>query len=137
MALRALLCSLLLWLATAAAGSEARPGRTPYDPARVETIRGEIVGVERIPSVGGDRGLRLLLRTDDGVRVPVALGPAWVAEKQAFTLLPGDRVDVTGWRVVPSKPPVAAAEVRKGDATLRLRDARGTPVWRRPSGRPR
>jgi hypothetical protein len=101
----------------------------PYDPGRLETLRGEVVRVERIPSASGRRSLRLVLRTDDGACVPIALGPAWVAERQAFTLVAGERVEVTGWRVVRSKPPLAASKVRKEGATLRLRDAHGRPVW--------
>jgi len=101
----------------------------PYDPGRLETLRGEVVRIERVPNASGRRSLRLVLRTDDGACVPVALGPARVAERQAFTLVAGERVEVTGWRVVRSKPPLAASEVRKDGATLRLRDAHGRPVW--------
>ena len=124
--LRALACVVLaLPPGTPALARDAGP----YDPGSLETVRGEVVRVERIPSASGRRSLRLVLRTDDGACVPVALGPARVAERQAFTLVAGERVDVTGWRVVRSKPPLAASEVRKDGATLRLRDAHGRPVW--------
>ena len=124
--LRALACAVLvLPSGTPAFARDAGP----YDPGRLETVRGQVVRVERIPNASGRRSLRLVLRTDDGACVPIALGPAWVAERQAFTLAAGERVDVSGWRVVRSKPPLAAAEVRKDGATLRLRDAHGRPVW--------
>jgi hypothetical protein len=43
---------------------------------------------------------------------------------------PGDRVEITGSRVtVEGKPTIIAAEVRKGDEVLQLRDAAGVPVW--------
>ena len=43
----------------------------------------------------------------------------------------GDRVDIRGSRVsVEGKPTLIAAEVRKGNETLRLRDDQGLPLWR-------
>jgi len=45
-------------------------------------------------------------------------------------LEPGDRIEFRGSRVtIDGKPAVIAAEIRKGDSKLVLRDAAGTPAW--------
>jgi hypothetical protein len=60
----------------------------------------------------------------------VHLGPQWYLENQDVKIEPGDRVEITGSRVtVQGKPTIIAAEVRKGDEVLQLRDAAGVPVW--------
>jgi hypothetical protein len=129
----ALICAVAFW-ATAASAQGNDPGRSDwlYDPGTVETLSGEVTRVDKVPSASGRRWMRLILRTDTGDSVPVALGPAWVVDRQALSIRSGDRIDVTGWRVVRSKPALVAAEVRKGDATLRLRDAYGAALWANP-----
>jgi hypothetical protein len=42
----------------------------------------------------------------------------------------GDTVDVKGSRITYNgKPAIIAAEVKKGDAVLKLRDENGFPAW--------
>jgi hypothetical protein len=65
--------------------------------------------------------------------VSVALGPLWVADRYGIAV--GDRLEVTGWRVVRGKTALVAAEVKRGDRVFRLRDREGTPLWRRPAAR--
>lgn len=101
-----------------------------YDPAKEEAIAGEVVGLEKSSSRKGPaNGVHLLLRTASET-VPVHLGPAWYIERLDTRLEKGDRVEVKGSRVVvDGKPALIAAEVRKGEAVLQLRDAAGVPVW--------
>jgi hypothetical protein len=101
-----------------------------YDPKAVETISGEIVKVERgTPMRGMSAGVHLVLKTDKE-QISVHLGPQWYLENQDVKIEPKDRVEITGSRVtVQGTPAIIAAEVKKGDQTLKLRDEAGVPVW--------
>jgi len=51
-------------------------------------------------------------------------------EKQAVIMAAGDKVEVTGSRIMyQGKPAIIAAEVKKSDQVLKLRDAAGIPAW--------
>lgn len=81
------------------------------------------------PMRGMTAGVHVLLKTDAG-EIPVHLGPAWYVERQDVKLEPGDTIQVKGARVTfQGKPAIIAAEVKKGDETLRLRNDAGVPVW--------
>lgn len=101
-----------------------------YDPAKVETVTGEVVSVDRIaPAKGMQHGIHLQLKTEKET-IPVHLGPSWYIERLDSRIEKGDRIDVKGSRVVVAgKPALIAAEVKKGDALLKLRDESGIPVW--------
>uniref|UniRef100_C6DY84 Nucleic acid binding OB-fold tRNA/helicase-type n=1 Tax=Geobacter sp. (strain M21) TaxID=443144 RepID=C6DY84_GEOSM len=101
-----------------------------YDPAKVETVAGEVVSVEEVSKGRGPRkGIHLKLKTQQGT-IPVHLGPSWYLERQDSRIAMGDRVEVKGARVsFDGKPAIIAAEVKKGDEVLQLRDAAGVPVW--------
>lgn len=101
-----------------------------YNPATVESLSGEVVGVDRVaPLRGMGAGIHLSLKTS-GETVPVHLGPAWFVERLELKIAKGDRIQVKGSRVVMSgTAAIIAAEVKKGDALLQLRDAAGVPVW--------
>lgn len=102
-----------------------------YNPSTVETLAGEVVAVDRVPPMRGmSEGVHVVLKGDKGT-TDVHLGPAWYLDHQDTQLAVGDRVEVRGSRVnVGGKPAVVAAEVKKGNETLRLRDAQGLPYWR-------
>jgi hypothetical protein len=110
-------------------GPDGRYGRL-YDVKTVETVSGRVTKVEEIvPHKRMGRGVHLFLETDTG-SIAVHLGPAWFIERQDTTITTGDEVEVKGSRVTyEDKPVIIAAELRKGDQVLRLRDASGTPVW--------
>jgi hypothetical protein len=58
------------------------------------------------------------------------LGPAFYLENQDVKIEPKDKVEVKGSRVTfEGKPAIIAAEVKKGDEVLRLRDDNGFPMW--------
>ncbi|WP_136515496.1 DNA-binding protein [Geomonas edaphica] len=101
-----------------------------YDPAKVETVTGEVVKVEVVSArKGPGNGVHLQLKTDQGT-IPVHIGPAWFVERLDAKIEKGDRVEVKGARInFDGKPAIIAAEVKKGDAVLQLRDAAGVPVW--------
>ena len=123
-------------LALAAAPAAAQRGMGPamprYDTTTVQTITGTVVRVDTIRAMTGMRGagVHLALRVGSDT-VPVHLGPATYLAGQPVSFAAGDQVTVRGSRVVwQEKPAVLAAEVKKGNATLTLRDAQGLPRWR-------
>lgn len=101
-----------------------------YDVKTVESIRGEIVSVDTIkPEKGMSYGIHLTVKTDKET-ISVHLGPSWYIENQDVKLLPKDKIEVKGSRIsFQSKPAIIAAEVKKGDEILTLRDANGIPMW--------
>jgi hypothetical protein len=117
------------WRGSGGWGPGSQHGRL-YDPKTVETVSGEVVKVERItPMHGMSGGMYLTVKTDKE-EVPVHLGPLWYLENQDVKIAPKDKVEIKGSRVtVQEKPAIIAAEVKKGDQTLKLRDEAGVPVW--------
>ncbi len=101
-----------------------------YDPKAVETISGEVTKVDRItPAKGMSGGVHMLVKTDKET-ISVHLGPSWYLENQDVKIEPKDKVEVKGSRITfGGKPAIIAAEVKKGDEVLKLRDDNGFPVW--------
>jgi hypothetical protein len=101
-----------------------------YDPKTVETVSGEVTSVQQMtPMKGMGPGVHLTLKTDKG-SLDVHLGPAWYIERQDTKIDAGDKIEVKGSRITfEGKPAIIAAEVRKGDEVLTLRDANGVPMW--------
>ena len=110
-------------------GPNAPYGRL-YDPKTVETFTGEVISVETIPPMKQmSAGVHLKVKTDKET-VSVHLGPAWYIENQDTKIEPRDKIEVKGSRVtIDAKPAIIAAEIRKGDQVLKLRDENGVPVW--------
>ena len=101
-----------------------------YDPKTVETISGEIVAVDRItPMKGMTGGVHMNVKTDKET-ISVQLGPSFYIENQDVKLQAKDKVEVKGSRITfDGKPAIIAAEVKKGEEVLKLRDDAGFPVW--------
>lgn len=102
-----------------------------YDPATVETIRGEVVSRNTITPTGRmSGGIHLQVRTQGGETITVHLGPAWYLDDQPIQVELNDTIEVRGSRITFNEQPILiAAEVRKGDQVLTLRDDAGIPVW--------
>jgi hypothetical protein len=128
----------LIVVAVAVAGlltaSEAVAQRN-YDPKTVETIQGTVLSVQKATRAQGrSYGVHLTLQTDKET-IPVHLGPGWYVEKQTPQIAANDTITVTGSRVTfDEKPAIIAAQVKKGNEVLKLRDENGIPVWRRGCG---
>jgi hypothetical protein len=101
-----------------------------YDPKTVETISGEVTGVDRItPAKGMSGGVHMNVKTDKET-ISVHLGPSWFVEYQDVKFAAKDKVEVKGSKVsFAGKPAIIAAEVKKGIDVLKLRDDAGLPVW--------
>jgi hypothetical protein len=106
------------------------PYNRMYNPKTVETLSGEVVSVDKFtPNKRMSYGVHLTLKSEIAT-IPVHLGPSWYIEKQALIIAAGDKVEVTGSRIMyQGKPAIIAAEVKKGDQVLKLRDAAGIPAW--------
>ena len=101
-----------------------------YDPKTVETIQGKVLSMEKTPSKGRGYGVHLTLQTEKE-SISVHLGPGWYIEKQTPHIKSNDTIIVTGSRVTfDGKPAIIAAQVKKGNETLKLRDENGIPSWR-------
>jgi hypothetical protein len=119
-------------------GGQGWGGRM-YDRKTVETVSGEVVSVEEVHGKGwgqagggrgGGHGVHLIVKSDKE-DVAVHLGPSWYLDKHGPTIAPGDRIEVRGSRIMfQGKPAIIAAEVKKGDQSLKLRDDDGLPAWR-------
>lgn len=106
------------------------PYQRMYNPATVETISGTVESVDKItPMRGMYYGIHLQLKTDKET-ISVHLGPGWYIERLDTKIEKGDNVQVKGSRVtMMGKPAIIAAEVKKGDSILVLRDSAGFPMW--------
>jgi hypothetical protein len=101
-----------------------------YNPATVETISGTVESVDKVaPMKGMYYGIHMMVKTDKET-IPVDLGPGWYIERLDTKIEKGDRIEVKGSRVTFSGgPAIIAAEVKKNDGTLILRDSAGVPAW--------
>lgn len=101
-----------------------------YNPATVETVLGTVELVDRVtPMKGMNYGIHLVIKTDKET-IAVHLGPSWYIERLDTKIEKGDRIEVKGSRVtIDGKPAIIAAEVKKGDNVLVLRDSQGIPAW--------
>jgi hypothetical protein len=106
------------------------PYQDMYNPANLETLSGEVIGLEQTtPMKRMNQGLALVVKTEKET-VSVHLGPTWYLERLDAKIAVGDQVEIKGVRTtLAGKPIVLAAEVKKGDKVLVLRDAAGVPVW--------
>ena len=101
-----------------------------FDLKTVETLSGEVAGIEKItPLKGMSYGIHMTVKTDKET-IPVMLGPSWYIEKLDQKIQKGDALEVKGSRVTyQGNPAIIAAEVKKGESTLILRDSNGIPAW--------
>ncbi|HEX9020781.1 MAG TPA: DNA-binding protein [Nitrospirota bacterium] len=101
-----------------------------YNSATVETVGGTVESVDKVtPMKGMHYGIHLTLKTGKET-VDVHLGPEWYIERLDTKIEKGDAIEVKGSRVtIAGKPAIIAAEVKKGDNVLVLRDSAGVPAW--------
>jgi len=101
-----------------------------YDPKTVETITGEVISIDQFtPAKGMIGGIHMNVKTGKET-ISVHLGPSWYLENQDVKIEAKDTVEVKGSRITfGGKPAIIAAEVRKGQEVLTLRDESGFPAW--------
>jgi len=101
-----------------------------YDPAKVEVVKGQVASIGQISGRRGrGTGVVLNLKTETET-LSVHLGPSWYLDKQDMKIAEGDVIEISGARATRgNKDFFLAAEVKKGDATLKLRNENGVPLW--------
>jgi hypothetical protein len=117
------------WKGSAGWGYGAAYNRM-YDPNTVVTVKGTVEDVEHItPMKGMSYGVHLKLKTDTET-ISVHLGPGWFVERQDMTIAKGDTIEVTGSKITfKGAPAIIAADVKKGETLLKLRDGNAMPLW--------
>jgi hypothetical protein len=107
------------------------PYQRLYNPKTLAILTGEVVAIDSVMPMGGmSGGVHLKVRTSSNEVMSVHLGPAWYLENQEVTLQIKDKIQIKGSKITfDGKPALIAAEVKKGNQTLTLRDASGFPVW--------
>jgi len=103
-----------------------------YDPKTVETLKGEIVAVEKVTAGRMDMPARVLLKLKTAKETAtIYLGPAWYLEQQGVKLVAGDIVSVRGSRVtLDNQVVILPNEVKKNDRVIQFWDEQGFPRWR-------
>lgn len=111
-------------------GTDSPYGRL-YDPAREQTISGQVQRVETAaPAQDMAPGTQIMLQTDDGNTVRVLVGPEWYVSRQDVEMQENSRVQVLGSMAdLNGQSVFVAREVQLGGQRLVLRDAQGTPMW--------
>ena len=101
-----------------------------YNLKTVETINGKVLRVDSFTSRHRmSHGIHLQVKTANEI-IPVHLGPAWYLDNQEIEIKPNDTLKVTGSRIrFDGEPSIIAAQITKGDTTVKLRDKNGFPVW--------
>jgi len=128
--------ALVLILAlTMACGSENQGGREEGPGTTGCSTENRADGKRRSRIGGQDHRPGSGLRGEPHLKtgpetILVYLGPGWFLEKQDLTFAPKDEVEITGSQITfQGKPTIIAAQVKKGDKSLRLRDPAGIPAW--------
>ena len=104
-----------------------------WNPATVETLKGEVMTKDTITPAQGRSGLPavgMTLKKEDSYAVYVHLGPQWYFDKQELNINVGDKVEVTGSKImVEGETVLLVSSIKKGDKTWQFRDAQGFPFW--------
>ena len=122
--------TLMLSLTIAISTSVESPnGPAILEPRDVESIVGTVARVRVLPSAGGgERNVVLVVRTDIGEDIAVAVAPRRVVKSRGLRLRRHDDVQVLGWRIVRGKPALLAAEISTRGQLYVLRDRHGVPL---------
>jgi hypothetical protein len=98
----------------------------------IETITGVVKEIKMITSNfrGGMFGIHLTVKTQKE-SILVHLGPEWYLQKNNLKIEKGNKITITGSRVIFKElPTIIASQIKKGDVAISLRDSNGSPLWR-------
>jgi hypothetical protein len=131
--MRTIFLAVTLLSAVGLAQPAGRPGARYmrlFDPKTVITVDGKVTEVRHVEhEMMGMHAVEATVKTADATYA-VHLGPAWFIDNQELTLAAGDEITLTGSKIsLRGEPTIIAAELQRGDDTLKLREKDGTPVW--------
>ena len=101
-----------------------------YNPQSVVTVAGTVVSMTPSPAKPGLPSLvYLTLQTGEG-KISCFLGPSLYVDKLPVQIKVLDQIPVTGSKITwEGSPVILAAEIKKGDNVLTLRNPNGIPLW--------
>jgi hypothetical protein len=101
-----------------------------YDPAKAETVTGQVVSLEQAASPRG-KGMGVGFKLNTGSETfLVHLGPQWFIDEQGVKISAGDTIEIKGVKAERWGEKIfVAGEVKKGAEVLKLRDENGVPAW--------
>jgi hypothetical protein len=122
--------ALMVGTTALAADKPIRPSDTPpYDGRAEYVVKGTVIAVKTHDSVGGYKDTHFVITTTVG-DMEVHVGPVAYLAKRGLEIKAGDEVVVTGCKTMyEDKTVLVARQVKKGDLTVTVRNARGKPVW--------
>lgn len=104
-----------------------------YDPKAVQTVKGQVIGIqELIPIQGMEPGVSLTIRPDGGGQQIIAhVGPDRYVMKQKLPLALHEVVELTGSFVTfEGAATIIAAQIKIGGKVYKFRDPKtGAPLW--------
>jgi hypothetical protein len=109
-----------------------------YDPQTVTTVAGQVestgsYGLKGWRIAPGMETQGLILRIDKEI-ITVDLGPAWYVNQKDFHIKAGDILEVTGSKITRNDETIIlATEAKQDGKTLRVRDEKGSPLWKEQS----
>jgi ribosomal protein S12 len=103
-----------------------------YGESTVETFKGTVINVTTFkPDQYIRNCVRFNLITNNDT-ISVHIGPSWYLNYKNFSIKEGDKVIVTGSKVVYNdKPAVIASHIKTNDTKIELRNSQGFPLWSR------
>ncbi|MEO0970593.1 MAG: hypothetical protein AAFX80_20270 [Cyanobacteria bacterium J06639_18] len=105
-------------------------GGRRYNTKTVETIKGKVLRLDYLTSrYRMSDGLHLQFQTTNEV-IPIHLGSYWYLENQEIEIKPNDTLKIIGSRIsFDGQAAIIAAQIKKGETTVKLRDKNGFPMW--------
>ena len=104
-----------------------------WNPATVETLKGEVMTKDTITPPKGrsaQPAVGMTLKKEDEYAAYVHLGPQWYFDKQDLPINVGDKIEVTGSKImVEGETVILVSSIKKGDKTWQFRDQQGFPYW--------
>jgi len=104
-----------------------------WNPVTVETLKGEVMTKDTITPVKGQNArpaVGMTLKKGDNYAVYVHLGPQWYFDKQDLSINIGDKVEITGSKImVEGETVILVSSIKKGDKIWQFRDQQGFPYW--------
>ena len=130
-----LLATLTAIFAFGQVGQGPGKGTPVYDPQTETTTTGVIQEVKEVPGPGRSSGTHLIVKAGDELD-DIHVGPTWYLKHHSCALAKGDQIEVIGSKVkYQGAATVVARQIKKGDKSWTLRDARGIPLWSRGRNR--
>jgi hypothetical protein len=100
-----------------------------YNPDTVVTVSGIVISKTQPSAKGLPQLVYLILKAETG-KITIFLGPDLYVDKLPVQIQNLDNIQVTGSKISwEGKPVILAAEIKKGDQFLKLREPNGVPVW--------